>query len=69
MILFQTFLAFEKWFVNNPLFMLTIPVFRGIIKQKLHKECFNEKSTVVAEKLKKLREGSHLSQAKLAFKA
>ena len=53
-------------FVNNSFFAFTIPVFRGIIKQKLHKECLMKKSAVVAERLKKLREGSHLSQAKLA---
>ena len=51
-------------FVNNSENKLTIPVFRAIIK--VNKECFNEKSTVVAERLKKLRESSHLSQAKLA---
>ena len=40
-------------FVNNSKTALIIPVFRDIIKQKLHKECFNEKKHSCSREIEK----------------
>ena len=49
----------------NPIRRLTKPVFRDTMYKK-QRRGYMKKSIIVAERLKKLREGSHLSQAKLA---